>query len=276
MEKIPLPEEERRGDAVRLACGVLLANEVRILPPDPAALAKEMDFRLWTTSELEKRMVENPDGMVRHSIGEEAFTLSVGGQYIIVYDDTVRSPERMRFSIFHEFGHVLMDHFRNWDVMKLTEDQARVLEDEANTFARNLICPPPILDLVRGDWRDPKWADLFCMSERAWKARVRTMPIDRRYIDQRTADRLRIQFREYMFGRRCRECGEVFTDDARAGRCPACGSRYLVWNPSMESRERAAARRHTAGATAEDLKPRVGLNREPDLTEYWKLTVKER
>ena len=98
-----------------------------------------------------------------------------------------------------------------------------------------------------------------------------TLEIDRRYIPQEMADRLRDQFRAYMFGRRCRDCGEVFIDEFRQDRCPRCGGTCLLWNPEMESREQSRAHRHVAGATAEDLKPRVGEGKTLDLTEYWRL-----
>ncbi|MBQ8074040.1 MAG: ImmA/IrrE family metallo-endopeptidase [Clostridia bacterium] len=271
----PPPEEERRGQAVRLACRVLLANEVRLLPPDPVALAAQMGFLLVPMLTAARLQAEAPYDFLRKSVGEEACTLYRKGRYIIAYDETVASPERIRFSIFHEFGHILMDHFRRWDPESLPLEAKRVLEDEANTFARNFLCPPPILDWVRGDPGDGKWAKLFCMSERAWRARVRTLAVDRRYIDQETADALREQFRDYMFGRRCRDCGAVFTDAERRGRCPECGCRALRWNPQMETREQAAAHRHIAGAAAEDLRPRVGEGKDLDLTGYWKLTRAE-
>ena len=275
MNRIPLPEAERRGDAVRLACRILISNQVRLLPPDPLALGQELGFEFRTMTSLAEEQRANPYDYIRHTVGEEAFTLSFGERYVIVYDDTVRSPERIRFSIFHEFGHILLDHFKNWNLKELALDQARVLEDEANTFARNILCPPPILDLIRGKVRDAKWPALFCLSERAWKARVRTVDVDRRYIPQTMADQLRTQFREYMFGRRCRDCGEVFTDELRVNRCPRCGGSCLLWNPEMETREQGRAHRHVAGVMADDLKPRIGENKTLDLTGYWELVKKE-
>ena len=44
MNPTEVPAEERREKAVRLACGVLLANEVKRLPPDPFLLAEQMGF----------------------------------------------------------------------------------------------------------------------------------------------------------------------------------------------------------------------------------------
>ena len=71
------------------------------------------------------------------------------------------------------------------------------------------------------------------------------------------------------------ECGAVFTDETRRGRCPTCGNRYLLWNPAMETRVQAAEHRHAAGAAAEDLKPGTEDREPPDLTKYWELLRKD-
>ena len=111
--------------------------------------------------------------------------------------------------------------------------------------------------------------------------RVDTMEVDRKLIDGETAARVRAQFADYMFGRRCRDCGEVFTDPERTGRCPKCGCGFLDWNPLMETRRQAMARPSRRGALAEEIQPEMarsagtaGAAREPDLTGYWK-TLRE-
>ena len=252
MARMPLPEEERRGKAVLLACRVLLANDIRVLPPDPLELARpdRLDFCMIPLLVAKKAQEERPHDWIRSSVGEEAFTMRWRGRYIVAYNDTVANAE-------------------------LEIEQLRVLEEEANTFARNILCPPPIVDLIRGDPRDPKWARLFCVSHQAWQVRLRTMAVDRQYVDQKTAEDLRAQFREYLYGRRCRDCGAVFTDEAGAGRCPQCGCKYLRWNPRMESLEQAVSYRHAAGAAAEDLAPRMGEKTASDLSMYWELLRKK-
>ena len=273
-----LPAEPRRREAVRLACGQLASGEQGTLPVDPLALAAELGYEVLTMTGLAEREKANPREYIRHTVGEEAFTVSARDRfrrYLVVYDDSVTAPERIRFSLFHEFGHIGMGHLDQWDLTALSRSETLALEEEANIFARTMLCPPPVAELVRGDWRDRKWARLFCMSGSAWEIRVKTMEEDRRLIDQGTADRVRARFREYMFGRRCRECGLVFTDEARQDRCPGCGSRFLVWNPRMESRAEAGSHRHAAWVSAEDLAPRIGGLREPDLTKWWELARNE-
>ena len=274
MKSLPLPEAPRRGEAVRMACASLLACGVRMLPPDPFALAGDLRIFLLRMSVLEAADPETFCAVLPQAAGQEAFTAFLRGgfpDYFIFYNDAVRSPERIRFSIFHEFGHIQMRHFEAGDLKDISTGQYQVLEEEANIFARNFLCPPPIVDLIRGDPRDPKWAALFCVSEAAWQVRLRTLDADRKFIDRHTADLVRLQFLDYMFGRRCRECGMVFTDQARLGRCPGCGSRFLLWNPGLETREEALRRRHVTGAVAEDLKPRLAEEQDPDLTAYWKM-----
>ena len=266
----PLPEEERRSGAVRLACRILVANGVRELPADPETLAAGMGISVCPLSAAAETGGLNACDFARRRLREEALTVAFGRNYLIFYDDGIRSPERIRFSLCHELGHILMRHFEDWDPGRLSLEAAQVLEDEANTFARNILCPPPVAELVRGEARSAG-AALFGLSGRAWEVRLRTLEDDRRLIDRRTADLVRIQFREYMFGRRCRRCGAVFTDEVRANRCPACGSAGLVWNPRMETREEAAEHRHAAGAGAEDLKPRIGEAGTTDLTAFWRM-----
>ncbi len=264
---IPFPEAPRRREAVVLACRVLLANGVRLLPPDPDALARGMGFVLCPFSAVSR----DPGRVLsrRRPEEEDAFTLMRGGRFWIVYRDGVSSPERVRFSVFHEFGHILMRHFDLGDLSSLSEARFRLLEEEADVFARNFLCPPPVFSLVRAAPGDS--AALFGMSRAAWNVRTRTAAADRVLVPRSLADRILLQFREYMFGRRCRECGAVFSDEAASGRCPRCSSRFLLWNPEMITREEASSRRHAAGAGPEDLAPRVGEAGPPDPAGHWEL-----
>jgi|GEM_PF-2722150 len=268
----PIPEVERRSEAVRLACGMLLANDVRVLPADPAEMIRQMGMTLMTTDEAAALPGGLPAGYRKGM--NEALVLRLSGRYVIVYDSHVRNRDRVRFSVMHEIGHVLMRHFESRNADDPDEDEWRVMEDEANTFARNALCPPPVLDMVRGCPEDPRWPALFCMSESAWKVRLDTAERDRECLDRAMADRIRIQFREYMFGRICRECGKVFTDEARSGVCPECGGKHLYWNPQMKTRSESRLREYPAMVTAEDLKPRIG-GPEPDLACYWRKILEE-
>ena len=153
----PLPEEARRAEAVCMACRILRSNQVRLLPADPVSLAREMGFDLMPLRELSSLSREDPDALVRLTRGSDAFTFFFTRtlRVVIVYDDQVRSAERIRFSLFHEFGHILLNHFEFGDLTRMSDAQSRVLEREADIFARNLFCPPPVFDQIRGNPANP-------------------------------------------------------------------------------------------------------------------------
>lgn len=67
-----------------------------------------------------------------------------GKHYIVIRPI---SPERDRWSIAHEFGHIYLGHFSfdpadpSSQIQEITEDRHRVFDREANIFARELLMP---------------------------------------------------------------------------------------------------------------------------------------
>ena len=67
-------------------------------------------------------------------------------QYVIYYNEK-KKKERIRFTIAHEMGHIFLNHHyaHAQAILKRAypEDSFyKALENEANCFARNLLCPP--------------------------------------------------------------------------------------------------------------------------------------
>ena len=79
--------------------------------------------------------------------GRDGAAIFQQGRFVIVYNENIVPEERIRFTLAHELGHIFLGHHaevnmgilsRAW-VQKSLYD---ILEDEANCFARNLLCPP--------------------------------------------------------------------------------------------------------------------------------------
>lgn len=87
--------------------------------------------------------------------GKDGATIAKGGKYVIVYNHQVTPKERIRFTLAHELGHVFLKHHDELGVeilqrLWVEKSLYDVLEDEANCFARNLLCPPlATADLLR-------------------------------------------------------------------------------------------------------------------------------
>ena len=78
--------------------------------------------------------------------GEDGATIAMRGGYLIVYNNRRSPKERIRFTLAHELGHIFHQHHAELGVetlqrMRVEKHLYDVMEDEANCFARNLLCP---------------------------------------------------------------------------------------------------------------------------------------
>lgn len=79
------------------------------------------------------------------SVSEDGFSIVRNGNIYIFYNN-MQIPERVRFTIAHEIGHVVLGHHLTNDALShkgLIKNKS--METEANVFARNLLAPAPIL-----------------------------------------------------------------------------------------------------------------------------------
>lgn len=65
-------------------------------------------------------------------------------QYVIYYNDHVSCIGRIRWSIFHEIGHIYLGHHDHPD-----DSLAKIEEAEANFFAKYAMTPPPLVNATR-------------------------------------------------------------------------------------------------------------------------------
>lgn len=129
-------------------------------------LATYDEFANWIKKDVDfvaKRVAKNND----------AFTLNRNDEFIIVYNSNITENivERIRFSVAHEIGHILLNHFDTGDsiLMRggLSEGKYKILEDEANKFAQELLAPTFIMDT--NNWNIDKVRDIFDVSKEVAK-----------------------------------------------------------------------------------------------------------
>ena len=80
---------------------------------------------------------------------DDGFTIKKGCKFFIFLND--RKPKnRIRFTIAHELGHIESGHLDKINCLGLTmtahydnDSQSVIFENEANSFARNLLAPLP-------------------------------------------------------------------------------------------------------------------------------------
>lgn len=132
--------DERYEEIKQLILDMYEETETDKFPIDCFEIAKKLRYVVTPYSELNifsrKAAFEESDESYS-KIEMNPFTGMY--YYAIYYNDSIRSVGRIRWSIFHEIGHIYCGHHDN-----PYGDEERE-EDEANFFAKYAMCPPPLL-----------------------------------------------------------------------------------------------------------------------------------
>ena len=132
--------------AARLAYRTLIHLKIDKLPIDILSICsrcKETKVMSFSQAEQEFGM---PEGYyLENGPSDSAFTIrretDSKKQYFMLYnnDRFYNSVARLRFSLAHELGHILMQH----------ETGHVFSEMEANCFAQHLLCPAPLVEEMK-------------------------------------------------------------------------------------------------------------------------------
>lgn len=235
-KKIPL--EAREGYAINQA--YIFLNEFKrlTLPVDLSVMCAFHDIILMTYSQLSKHGkelgIKNTTKFMKR-LPNDGFVMMINDTPYIFYNERRKSKNRIRFTIAHEIGHVILGHLDDFDLSILRREegyskQYKVLEDEANNFARNILTPFPFLTNISLD-EHTQWFDFFQITSHAAKVRRDLIRKDRNLVLPEVRStfvkkfndliNLPIRFRE------CKQCGHKSFSHKKSY-CTFCGSARLL------------------------------------------------
>ena len=203
--------------AVHEGAAFLTAHQVRMLPVDPIALAAGCGWRVKPYTKMADKLQLSLGEVIETYGTQDAFTV-YRQRPVIFYNDTVRSRERMTFSLCHEIGHIVLGHFSQNDAETLTDEARKTLDREAHAFACSMMAPAPIVKAAVSSIHGmPR--KLFGMSQSAWEVRLATLEHDLALLGDSNCAMLTEHFAPWLQSLRCAKCGVI-----HEGRiCPACG-----------------------------------------------------
>lgn len=148
-KKIALkPDFVRAGQK---AYEVLVKQGIHAFPIDPFAILQELEesCHIYSWTDLrEATQVEDPFSLKKLDIQAKTHIIRGDQDYMIVYDEKALA-QRVRWTVAHEIGHIVLGHLTDYEntghTEKLTKDEYQTLEVEAHWFAGILLAPHAVL-----------------------------------------------------------------------------------------------------------------------------------
>lgn len=127
-----------------LSWEILISQNVHALPVKISEICTSYGINIYSYSQNAKLI--NKLKADKLKIGNDGFTTAVGGGKPIIFFDDSKSPERSRFTIAHELGHILLEHVGRYNLInREPSSEDNPIEQAANVFASRLLAPACVL-----------------------------------------------------------------------------------------------------------------------------------
>ena len=154
--KKEIPNKPRFSFAASRAYELLVELDICSFPVDPKYIISQFsNWQLAGYLELQiKTGHEDPLNIRREQAEAKTIKIRADNDYLIVYDEQVQNSSRIRWTLAHEIGHIVLGHLDHFEATALnrrglSKKAYGVLEVEAHWFAAELLSPKPILKLFQ-------------------------------------------------------------------------------------------------------------------------------
>lgn len=254
--KTVIPIKPRFSLVRQRAYDLLAILDISEFPIDPQKIIRNFpEWHLAGWLELRANTGIDDPLNINKDMAEAKTVLQRGtSDYLIVFDERIDNPQRIRWTLAHEIGHIIMGHLIEFDATALnrhglTEKEHGVLEVEAHWFAAELLAPKTIIR--RFNFHDNPWGiSLICdISKDAAERRLKEImkidygyyPSENRILRNFYKHLIEGDFYQVMHDTACRFCPSniyvelckecricklcsSFVTDYTYKYCPVCGS----------------------------------------------------
>lgn len=223
-------------------------DNVSIFPINVFKLIEKFNWKLLTYEQLATKNNCNVDD-VCECLGKDGYSIYNGHNYTIAYN-TNNDSGRINFTLAHEIGHIILEHHKDFEVTEILQDnftieEYKILENEANCFARNLLSPAPLVNQMK------LWNKIFSMSSdfgitaMAARTRLSFLKNDLYYLNNKQIHNFQHRYKPFRI---CTKCKNMYIniDDKY---CPLCGSKklivgdgFMIYKTDIETDENKKAR----------------------------------
>lgn len=152
MHSRTLIKSPRYGDIAKIAREFIIEQDIRSLPVDPFLIARQNNWKIEKASEVARDMNISINHLMQDILNTKdgiAIYCPKTDEYCILYNDKIKTPGRIRWTMMHEIGHIVLNHLDNENTAiakgTLSEEEYVVFEKEADFFASLVLAPPIVL-----------------------------------------------------------------------------------------------------------------------------------
>lgn len=224
-----IPKFARYDYCCKKATEFLIEENIITLPFDADKIIKKHKWAKLKYSELASKHNTSIANIIETYNSEDGYTIFNGRNYTISYNDTCPVKQRIYFTKLHEIGHIYLNHFIDFEATilnrsALTNEEYKVLENEANCFARNVLSPIVLVDQLA--LNKHQIVDIFDITDSAAKTRFALKKSDLYWISPDDYNLLLNHFESFIYNAKntyhCSTCQTSFVAES-AKYCPICG-----------------------------------------------------
>lgn len=197
-------------------------------PIDLFRLIKKFKWGLLTYEEM---AVKNNCTIndICECLGTDGYSIYNGNNYTIAYNNAIKSHGRINFTLAHEIGHIILNHHKDFEVTEVikdnfTKEEYKILEYEANCFARNMLAPSPLVNQLSFWNLIFDVPNFFEITHRAFSVRMRFLAEDLNYLNDEQMSRMCNSFLRFKICPKCKSHTTDLTDIY----CEICGNKLIT------------------------------------------------
>ena len=220
-----IPKIARYNNVVLEAYDFIIKN-INEFPIPIFELIRKLKWGIISYSDLaQKQNCKLED--ICECFGEDGYSIFNGRNYCIAYNNT-KPIKRINFTLLHEIGHIVLNHHKELNqntILKdnLSKEEYKILENEANCFARNVLAPAPLVLKISPILGYRYLTNAFGISFVANNTRISLLSNDLKYLTDIQIRNMQTQYNHYLY---CEICGKNFINkDYRY--CSTCGNLNL-------------------------------------------------
>lgn len=219
-----VPRVARYDYVLKKSCEFILSENLTEFPINPFNIICKNKWGLITYTELAEINCITVDSVCKNLKTEYSYCQYDDGIYTITYNNE-KSVGRTLFNLLHEIGHIVLNHFVDFkdtilldfnEVIlrnnSLTKGKYKILENEANCFARNVLSPIVLVNYL--NLSESNIIDTFGITNSAAIVRVKLKHSDMYWTTNDDYNLLLEHFKPFIYkathAYHCSNCQTVF------------------------------------------------------------------